>query len=83
MLTKVLSYREQNGCHNCKNRFEESDYDSPTNYFCNRDNSLDRKLNVPPYRLTKKIYLLLEELRDAHHVSEWGICDLFLLDELA
>lgn len=79
----ISGYREQNGCHNCLNVIMESDYDSPTNYFCNHDCSLDkRKWYKPLYKKSRNDYAILGEWRNTHHVSDWGICKFYKSHEL-
>jgi hypothetical protein len=74
----ISGYKEQHGCHNCLNVKIDSDYDSPDDYFCNHDCSLNKKIwNKGSYEKSRKDYAILHEWMCSHRVAEWGVCDFW------
>ena len=84
--SRLDSYREQHGCHDCPHVFEYFEYDEGTTYYCT--------LGAPPR--PKSLSVLLRESalggtyadyskatdawvawREGREVAPWGWCDEF------
>lgn len=62
---KPMSYKEQDGCHNCKFSLLEIEPDSDDKWFCEHNEKM------PLYDHLYRYY----QWRDNHRVEPYGICD--------
>ncbi len=81
-------YIVQNGCHNCKNCFVFSDWDSILEYYCNHDNnrpkcgSVALGENFDWKRKDMDEYKAWDKWSKKNQVSPCGICNKFEKDGL-
>lgn len=87
-ILKANNYKNQNGCQNCKHRFEYYDYDCELIYYCtlgakprplcgsiSRKESFDK--NAPDAKTWQKRWGAWEKWISGKQVFGFGICDRY------
>lgn len=80
------SYREQNGCWNCKKAYREAEIDCDLRYYCNKDNNCPKRCCLTKEHWENKSLLeeweMQENLYEAwttdRLVQEFGICNQWI-----
>jgi hypothetical protein len=85
MNIKDNEYIEQNGCHNCKNCFIKTDYDSESEFYCNISKDrpkcgsvgMNERFNFRKSKINE--YDTWNNWQENHRVEPWGICKNYLI----
>ena len=82
VMDRTHSYREQDGCVNCCNRFELHDWDEPIRFFCEFDKvvrpSILRGININLSEADWNIEAeKWREWANTREVMAYGICEFW------